>query len=99
MTLEAQSEDSGPPGEELTFGQWLKQRRKALDLTQERLAECVGCSLPTIEKIESGERRPSRQIAELLAECLNIAPHDRDAVISFARGDQTAYAVHLPGLA
>ena len=49
------------------FGAWLKARRKALDLRQEDLAFRVGCSFKTIEKIESGERRPSRQVAELLA--------------------------------
>src|SRR5947207_679678 len=73
--------------EGLSFGQWLKQRRKAVDLTQERLAECVGCSLPTIEKIESGERRPSRQIAELLAGCLALAPEELPSFVRFARGE------------
>ena len=29
-----------------SFGQWLKQRRKALDLTQEALARRVGCAVP-----------------------------------------------------
>jgi predicted ATPase/Tfp pilus assembly protein PilF/DNA-binding XRE family transcriptional regulator len=73
--------------EGLAFGQWLKQRRKALDLTQERLSERVGCSLPTVEKIESGERRPSRQIAELLAAVLEIAPDEVPAFVRFARGE------------
>ena len=52
---------------EPTFGQWLKQRRQELDLTQEALAEATGCSSDSIRKIESGRRRPSRQIADLLA--------------------------------
>src|SRR5438105_12794978 len=73
--------------EGLSFGHWLKQRRKALDLTQERLADRVGCSLPTIEKIESGERRPSRQIAELLAGCLGVAPEEISSFVRFARGE------------
>ena len=49
------------------FGIWLRQRRKALDLTQEQLAATIDVSLPTIVKIEAGQRRPSRQVAELLA--------------------------------
>jgi transcriptional regulator with XRE-family HTH domain len=46
-----------------SFGTWIRRRRKALDLTQQ-LAERIGCSLSLIFKIESDERRPSRQIAE-----------------------------------
>src|SRR5688572_20951119 len=72
-------------GGTLPFGQWLKQRRKMLDLTQEDLAQRVDCSLSSIEKIESGERRPSRQVAELLAECLAIPPDERVAFVRFAR--------------
>jgi transcriptional regulator with XRE-family HTH domain len=55
-----------------SFGNWIKRRRKALDLSQQDLAERVGCSVSAIFKIESDERRPSRQIAELLAEQLQI---------------------------
>jgi transcriptional regulator with XRE-family HTH domain len=83
-------------GDPSPFGQWLKQRRRALDLTQEALAGCVGCSLPTIEKIEGGTRRPSRQIAERLAECLAIPSGERDAFVRYARGGQSPE--DLPGL-
>ena len=41
-----------------SFGAWLKRLRKALDLTQEALAETGGCSVATIQKIEADERRP-----------------------------------------
>jgi transcriptional regulator with XRE-family HTH domain len=61
-----------------SFGNWIKRRRKSLDLTQQELASRVGCSLATIVKIESDERRPSRQIAELLAQHLEI-PSDQQA--------------------
>ena len=57
-----------------TFGAWLKGRRKHLDLTQEALANLVGCSLSAIRKIENDERRPSKQIAELLAVHLEVLP-------------------------
>jgi transcriptional regulator with XRE-family HTH domain len=53
-----------------SFGYWVRRRRKALDLTQQALAQQVGCALSTIRKIETDARRPSRQIAELLAEQL-----------------------------
>src|SRR5947199_1917637 len=61
----------------LPLGYGIKRMRKALDLTQEALAQCVGCSVMTIRKIEAGDRRPSTQLAERLAECLRIAPSQR----------------------
>jgi predicted ATPase/transcriptional regulator with XRE-family HTH domain len=73
--------------EELSFGQWLRLRRKALDLTQDALADRVGCSVGTIRKIESEERRPSAQIAERLAEILAIPPNERTSFLRFARGE------------
>ena len=60
-----------------TFGQWLHLRHKALDLTQEELAKRARCSVSAIRKIEADERHPSRQIAGLLAESLEIYPQDR----------------------
>ncbi|MBK6561992.1 MAG: helix-turn-helix transcriptional regulator [Dehalococcoidia bacterium] len=48
----------------LFFGEWLKRRRQNLDLTQAKLAErCAGCTVFALRKIESGERRPSKQLA------------------------------------
>ena len=70
----------------MSFGQWLKQQRKNLDLTQEGLAERVGCSDIAIRKIEAGQRRPSRQVAELLADIFNVPTSEREEFISFARG-------------
>jgi predicted ATPase/transcriptional regulator with XRE-family HTH domain len=86
----------------LSFGQWLKQRRKALDLTQEDLALRIDCSLSSIEKIESGERRPSRQVADLVADCLGIPADERQAFIAFARSEPqtgTPVAGDFPELA
>src|SRR6266542_1972662 len=71
--------------EVLSFGAWLKLRRKALDLTQEALARLVGCSVVSIRKIEADEQRPSRQIAERLAQHLQIAPDEQATFVQFAR--------------
>ncbi len=73
-----------------SFGQWLRLRRRALDLTQEELAGQVGCSAITLRKLEAEERRPSKQIAERLAEILAIPPDERAAFLRFARGDPFA---------
>jgi predicted ATPase/class 3 adenylate cyclase len=69
-----------------SFGYWLRRQRKALDLTQQVLAERVGCSLAAIKKIESDERRPSRQIAERLADILGVPSSQRQVFLEAARG-------------
>src|SRR5260370_32126281 len=79
------------------FGEWLRQRRRALDLTQEELARQVGCSAITLRKLEAEERHPSKQIAERLAAVLNVAPEDRAAFLRFARGDPFAAPPHAKG--
>lgn len=80
--------------ERTSFGTWLKQRRKELGLSQDELARRVRCSRMTILKIEAGERRPSGQMAELLAESLGVAQDERKAFIEFARSGGVA---PLPG--
>jgi predicted ATPase/class 3 adenylate cyclase/DNA-binding XRE family transcriptional regulator len=70
-----------------SFGYWVRRRRKALDLTQDALAQQVACSVMTIRKIEGDLRRPSRQIAERLAECLAIPAEQRAAFIKAARAE------------
>jgi predicted ATPase/transcriptional regulator with XRE-family HTH domain len=72
---------------ETSFGRWLQRRRKALDLTQEELAQRVSCAAETLRKIEADARRPSRQIAERLAEALEIPETDRPAFIKAARAE------------
>src|SRR5215216_986287 len=69
-----------------SFGYWIRRQRKALDLTQQALADRVGCSLAAIKKIEQDERRPSRQIAERLADILGVPAHQREMFLEVARG-------------
>ncbi|MEZ4734545.1 MAG: AAA family ATPase [Caldilineaceae bacterium] len=82
----------------IAFGDWVQQRRLALDLTRPALAQRVGCSPITIKKIEREERRPSRQIAELLADHLLIPAHDRARFIRMARGEYVATPISSPDL-
>src|SRR3712207_1572276 len=72
-----------------SFGRWLQQRRKALDLTQDELSQCVGCVTDTIRKIEADLRRPSKALVERLAECLAIEADDQQAFLYFARGESS----------
>ena len=80
-----------------SFGSWLRRRRRVLDLTQEALADCAACSVVTIRKLESDERRPSRQLAGLLADCLQIPDGERERFISFARQLDADPAPSPPG--
>ena len=73
-----------------SFGYWLRRRRKALDLTQEDLAQQVGYALDTIKKIETDMRRPSKQLAERLADVLQIGLDERIAFLKAARAELVA---------
>lgn len=89
----------------ITFGQWVKQRRQALSLTQAELGHLVFCSAVMIKKIEGNQRRPSVQVTKLLARYLKIAPKNRAAFMSLARPDLSAEQIdelattydHTPG--
>src|SRR5689334_22199931 len=89
-----------------SFGYWLRRRRKALDLTQEELAQQVGCAVGTIKKLEGDERRPSKALAERLADLLAIPPEERPAFLKAARAelatdqlDLAAQPIETPGSA
>lgn len=71
--------------EAITFGQWVKQRRKALGLTQAELARRLPCSQVTIKKIETDLRLPSLHLTKLLAYHLNIPPNDLTKFFSLAK--------------
>ncbi|MEZ4862022.1 MAG: tetratricopeptide repeat protein [Caldilineaceae bacterium] len=82
--------------EQLTFGRWLKLRRRGQGLTQAQLGQQVGYAGETIRKVEADELRPSRQMAEKLAAALGVAPAEHAAFIRFARDEAQLQAVTLP---
>jgi predicted ATPase/class 3 adenylate cyclase/tetratricopeptide (TPR) repeat protein/DNA-binding XRE family transcriptional regulator len=67
------------------FGSTLKAYRKAVDLTQEQLAEKVSCSIETIKKIEASKLRPGKQLAELLTVHLAVPAEEREMFLRAAR--------------
>src|SRR3954462_4567896 len=73
--------------EELTFAQWLQRRRQTLRLTQGELGKLAACSAATIRKLEADERRPSPDVAKLLAVALHIPEAENSVFLRFARGD------------
>ncbi len=80
--------------EYVSFGYWVHRRRVALDLTQSALAHRVGCATITIKKIEHDERRPSRVMAQRLADELLVPDIERESFIQTALGE--VYAPSLP---
>ena len=76
-----------------SFGQWLRQRRRDLRLTQEDLAERMACSSAMVRKIEAGERVASQQMADLLVESFGVVPGERAAFVQFAQGRLNSNAV------
>ena len=84
-----------------TFGAWLKQRRKQLHLTQRDLAEQAGYAEVTLRKVEADELRPSREMAQRLAEVLQVPPQDQARFLRFARaeGDDLPVELRIDSLA
>ncbi|MDQ6693078.1 MAG: tetratricopeptide repeat protein [Chloroflexota bacterium] len=68
------------------FALWVRERRKELDLTQEALAQRAGLSASAVWKIEVGQRKPSLEAAQMLAEALRVGPQERARFLRLARG-------------
>jgi predicted ATPase/transcriptional regulator with XRE-family HTH domain len=85
-----------PMETELSFGSWIRRRRKALDLLQKDLANQVGCSVSALQKIELDERRPSRLLAERIAVCLDVPPAERASFVQIARGERMVEHLATP---
>jgi predicted ATPase/transcriptional regulator with XRE-family HTH domain len=81
---------------DLTFGDWLRRQRRALDLTRAELAVRVDCSVSALRKFEADALRPSRPLAESLAGALHIALEDRAVFVRSARDTPGADTMGLP---
>jgi class 3 adenylate cyclase len=81
-----------------SFGYWLRRQRKARDLTQDALALQVGCASDTIKKIEADARRPSKQLAERLADVLELAEEERVLFLKAVRAELSPDRLDLPAV-
>lgn len=79
--------------DDASFGAWVRRRRRALDLTQADLARLVSCATVTVRMIEADTRRPSRELAQRLADYLEIVPADHATFIACARGRRRVAAL------
>ncbi|MDX3617871.1 helix-turn-helix domain-containing protein, partial [Streptomyces europaeiscabiei] len=70
----------------MTFGEMLRDLRRASGLTQEGLAEAAGLTARSIRDLERGRRqRPQRRTAELLVSALGLADADAAALLAAGR--------------
>src|SRR5688572_2820675 len=76
---------------DLSFGEWLKRRRKSLGFTQEQIAQQLNCSTIMLRKIEAEERRPSAQMIQQLVRILNVPQSELGKFQSFARGNLSSF--------
>jgi len=72
--------------ESISFGTWLRQKCRALDLTQKALADQVGCAEITMRRMEADDYKPSTELALVLLEKLGIPEPERTQWVQFARG-------------
>lgn len=70
------------------FGSIIKKRREQLQCTQEDLADGI-CSVPTLSRIENGERMPSKSNLEMLLQRLGYSDNMVDIYI-----DEDEFRVH-----
>ncbi len=82
-------------GEQLVFGDLLRQHRNAAGLTQEDLAERTGLSPDAISLLERGERRrPHRYTVQSLAEALGLSQLERVRFETATRPPATRTTAH-----
>ena len=83
----------------LSFGGWVKWRRRGLGLTQKELADRAGYAVVTLRKVEADELRPSGQMARKLAEALELDQDSQAQFVRFARDEAHWDDITLPGRA
>ena len=76
----------------ISFGEWIQARRNLLHYSRKEFADLVGCAPITVKKIERDERRPSVEMADLIAVHLKIPEEERSKFVRRARGE---YIPHL----
>ena len=79
-----------------SFGRWMKDQRKAAHLTQQALAQQVGCALITVKRLETDTLRPSQAMAERILQVLQAPPVDQSALLVLARAPLPTQALRNP---
>ncbi len=66
----------------MKINETIRERRKALDMTQEQLADCLGVTAPAVHKWEKGTSLPDTALLPALARLLRV---DLNTLFSFER--------------
>jgi hypothetical protein len=69
---------------------------QGLDLTHDALAQRMAYAAVPIRKIETGEHRPLRQVAERQAECLQVPADQRAVFLQATRVELTVDCLYTP---
>lgn len=101
-------ESEQPGTQQESFAERLKQLMAAKQVSQQELAERVGCSQPAISQMLNRMCRPQKRTILKLAEALTVHPHELwpdmdvadmlDAVASFQQDDYTMTAEEAKAL-
>ena len=84
---------------QMTFGNWLRERRSEAGLSQRELARESGCSHSFVQKIEMGIRLPSLLIVQRLFRVLHVAAAEEHwplSLIEHQLGAMTLAALPKP---
>lgn len=77
---------TGEMKKEISFGRWLYNQRRSLDITRKAFADQVGCAEVTLRRIENDTLKPSKELAGILLTKLGIPENEHSQWIQFARG-------------
>src|SRR5208282_1641640 len=66
------SKNNGNNGNNRSFGEVIRERRRQLDMTQEEVAKAIRTSIPFVGHLEAGKRRPSELTVSRLADALGL---------------------------
>lgn len=67
------------------FGAFLQRVRRKRGISQERLAQAIGCGRIHIWRLEHGETRPSRILMQNLRMVCQLSPDETSLLDAFAR--------------
>jgi len=74
------------------FGDWLKAEREKRGWSQPQIADLAGTSTPTVSRIETGIRGPSRKLARSIAVAFGIDPREAlEALMADTPGIEVEY--------
>jgi transcriptional regulator with XRE-family HTH domain len=108
LRLKPNDEDGEAPSQQAAFADRLRQLMTQRCVTQQELAETIGCSQPAVSQMLNRNCRPQKKTILKLAEALDVQPQELwpdlevadmlDAVASFQQDDYVMTATEAESL-